>query len=128
MTEEMTVFGNSSKDTMTVTTVSTPLDNDVSNVSDITTDNIISDMMVEDTTTTSTDTATSDSNWSTNICINSNSNSNNDNNMIDNNAVNDNTISNINVNQSEEQLTNPDDCLQPIDRLEKYCFSDIIFH
>ncbi|CAG2113808.1 unnamed protein product, partial [Medioppia subpectinata] len=119
MTEEMTVFGNSSQDTMIVTTVSsTPLDNQLTNT---TTNATISDMLIEDTNT-STDIGLSDPNWSTNICINANS-SNNNNNINDNSM-----IGNINVSQSEEQLTNPDDCLQPIDRLEKYCLSDIIFH
>ncbi|XP_054165039.1 serine/threonine-protein phosphatase 4 regulatory subunit 1-like [Oppia nitens] len=62
---------------------------------------------------------TNSGNWSTNTnkCINDNNDTNPSNATI-----------NINVNHFEDQLTNPDDALQPIDRLEKYCMSDIIFH
>lgn len=110
----MTVFGNTSKDTMAVTTsvnnIAGLLDNQESNTAN---SNAI---LSEDNN--SPNVSISDPNWSTN-CINDNNSNNNNNNAIINNA---------NVTQTEETFSNPDDTLEPIDRLEKYSISDIIFH
>jgi serine/threonine-protein phosphatase 4 regulatory subunit 1 len=96
MNNEMTVFGNSSSDTMIVTNISSPEENSINNTIN----------------TFSSNTTQSDPQWSAS-CNNNNNNSSN---------------TESNVNQTEESFSSPDEALEPIDRLEKYCSSEIIFH
>ena len=128
----MTVLVNPSADTMTVNradNIVSPADSQHSND----TNNAINDILSEDNSGNGPDVNISDPNWSTNNCIinnntdtdnannaNSSSNDNNDNSS-------NNTINNSSVSPAEEPV-NPDDALEPIDRLEKYSCSDIIFH
>ncbi len=92
----MTVFGNSSSDTMIVTNISSPVNEENSVNTTI--------------NTFSSNTTQSDPQWSASCNNNNNSNT------------------QSNVNQSEESFSSPDEALEPIDRLEKYCSSEIIFH
>jgi hypothetical protein len=95
----MTVFGNSSSDTMIVTNISSPVNEENS----INTFSLVP----------SNNTTQSDPQWSASCNNNNNNNSSN---------------TESNVNQTEESFSSPDEALEPIDRLEKYCSSEIIFH
>lgn len=134
----MTVLVNPSNDTMTVNTavnIVSPVDSRLSNDTSNTIDVLSGD--------NSGNHFASDSNWSTNYVEDNTTdhttvvaaNAANSSTHVDNaanvcnaiNTANGNSNGSVSVSPAEEPV-NPDDALEPVERLEKYSCSDIIFH